>query len=72
MLGPGQEVEDDLVVHELADLRLVGRGQPTDQREQGGGAGSAVGGRQRAVAVQLRSERVGPAMGLEVGLGRRR
>ena len=59
----GQEVEDDVAVGEVADLRPVGRGEATDDRQQRGRPlASRARRRQRLEAGDDRPERLGPAV----------
>jgi hypothetical protein len=61
VLGPRQEVQYGLRVAEVADLRAVRRGEPAQQRCQGGGTRLAFGGRERAVCLEHRAEGLAPA-----------
>ena len=61
VLGRGQEVQDDVGVGEVPDLRLVGARQPADHRRQRGGLGA--GARPRAAPrsrAATGAERLGP------------
>ena len=57
------------MVAEVAQLRLVRRGESADHGRQGGGLRAALGFREGGVAGQLRPERFGPAVVLDVLLG---
>ena len=70
VLGPADEVEDDLAVGVVADLRPVGRGQPADERQERGRAGVALRLGERLVAGDRRPERLGPAVLRDEALGR--
>ena len=61
VLDRGEEVEDDVGVGEVPDLRLVGAREAADHRRQRGGLDPPLGVRQRLVAGQRRTERLGPA-----------
>jgi len=60
MLGPGQEIEDDIVAVVVTDLGPVRRGQAPDHGQQGGGTRLSVGPGQGLVTRDRRPERVGP------------
>ena len=62
MLRPTDEIEDDVAVGVVADLRPVGRGQAADQRQQGGRPGMTLRFGQRLVPGDRGAERVGPAV----------
>ncbi len=69
MLRPGEEVEHDLVVVEVPDLRAVGRGEAAHDRQQRRRPFAPLRLRQRSVAVDRRAERVGPAVLRDEPLG---
>ena len=60
MLRATDEVEDDVAVGVVADLRPVGRGEAADERQQGGRPGVALGLGQWLVAGDRGAERLGP------------
>ncbi len=68
MLAPGEEVEHGWTVGEMTDPRVVGGGQAPDHGREGGGAGAALGARQRLVAVDNFPERLRAAAVIEVPL----
>jgi hypothetical protein len=61
-LLPGQEVEHDVAVGEVADLAGVGGDEPAQRREDRGRLGPPLGRRQRLVARYDAAERLGPAV----------
>ena len=65
VLGAGHEVEHDLGVGVVADLRPVGRGQAADHRRQLGRAGAPPRFGQRLVARDDRAERIRAAVRLD-------
>ncbi len=64
-----EELQDGGVVAEVPQLRLVRRGEAADHGRQGGGLRAALGLREGGVAGQLRPERFGLAVVLDVLLG---
>ncbi len=62
MLGPCQEVEDDVAFGVMADHRPVRRREAADKRQQCGCSGMALDRREGLEAGDRRSERLGPAV----------
>ena len=66
---PGQEVEDGAAVVVVANLARIGAGETSQDREERCRSGVAFVIGERGIRGNRGTERVGPPVGVDVGLG---